>query len=67
MAEPVAVWSGEMSMCGITLHVHVLNDGQRIVDAADFHELMEAWQGGAVLADAEAAAFARWQRGGGLP
>ena len=64
-AEPVSVWQGELSMSGVSLHVHVLSDGQRIIEAADMAALMKAWESGAAVDEAEAAAFARWQRGDG--
>lgn len=62
-AEPVSVWQGEMCMSGVTLHVHVLSDGTRIIEAGDLNELMAAWGRGIAPDEAEAAAFARWQRG----
>lgn len=64
MSDPVSVWQGELTMSGVTLHVHVLDDGTRIIEAADMNALFEAWGRGAHLDKAEAAAFARWQRGG---
>lgn len=63
MADPVAVWSGEMQISGVTLHVHVLDNGERIIDVADFCALMEAWGTGAEIDQDEVAVFARWQRG----
>jgi hypothetical protein len=64
-AEPVSVWQGELSLSGITLHVHVLSDGTRIIEADDLAALLKAWEQGAAVDEAEAAAFARWQRGDG--
>lgn len=61
--EPVSVWQRELRMSGVTLHVHVLSDGRRVIEAADMEALMEAWDLGAPVDEAEAAAFARWQRG----
>lgn len=66
-SEPVAIWSGEMQMSGVTLHVHVLDDGRRIIEAQDLAAVFEAWGSGAEVDEAEAEAFARWQRGGDLP
>lgn len=63
MSEPVSVWRGELRLSGITLHLHVLNDGRRIIEAADVEALMEAWSRGVPVDEDEAAAFARWQRG----
>ena len=65
MTEPVSVWQGEMHMSGLTLHVHVLSDGQRIIEADDMAALMKAWEHGVPVDEAEVAAFARWQRGEG--
>ena len=64
-AEPVSVWQGEITMSGVTLHVHVLDDGQRIIESADMEALMKAWTDGAPVDEDEAAAFASWQRGEG--
>ena len=65
---PVSVWQGEMTLLGVVLHLHVLDDGMRIIEAADMVALLEAMgQGGPVDEDEVAdqmAAFARWQRGG---
>lgn len=64
-ADPVAVWSGELTMAGVRLHVHVLDNGERIIDAADFLAFWQAMESGTMPAptDDEVAAFARWQRG----
>lgn len=62
-ADPVSVWQGEMHLSGVTLHVHVLSNGQRIIEADDLAALMAAWERGVPVDEAEAAAFARWQRG----
>jgi hypothetical protein len=64
MAEvPVAVWSGEMRLLGVTLHCHVLDDGTRIIEAGDMVALLEAMERGGPVDEGEMAAFARWQRG----
>jgi len=62
---PVSVWQGEFRLFGVTLHCHVLDNGMRIIEAADLEALLEAMESGGVLpiADDEIAAFARWQRG----
>ena len=67
MAERIATWSGELQLSGVTLHVHVLEDGTRIIEAADLHALLQAWEQGAEVDEAEAEAFGRWQRGGDPP
>lgn len=64
MSDPVSVWQGELSMSGVTLRVHVLSDGSRVIEAADLEALIEAWGRGVPVDEDEAAAFARWQRGG---
>lgn len=61
--DPVSVWQGELRMSGVTLHVHVLSDGQRIIEADGLAALMKAWAEGVPVDEAEAAAFARWQGG----
>ena len=62
---PASVWQGEMRMSGVTLHVHVLSDGTRIIEADDMAALLEAWEQGIPVDDAEAAAYGRWMRGDG--
>ena len=68
MSEPpVSVWQGEMTLLGVVLHVHVLDDGTRIIEAADMVALLEAMGRGEPGEDEVAdqtAALARWQRGG---
>lgn len=61
--EPVSVWQGEMIISGVVLHLHVLDDGTRIIEAVDVEALMNAWARGVPVLEEEAAAFARWQRG----
>jgi hypothetical protein len=39
---PVSVWSGEFTLFGVTLHCHVLDNGQRIIDADDIAKLLSA-------------------------
>ena len=64
MAEtPVSVWQGEMTLLGVKLHFHVLNDGTRIIEAEDMVALLEAMGGGGPADEDEIAAFARWQQG----
>ena len=64
MAEtPVSVWSGEMTLLGVVLHLHVLDDGTRIVEAQDMVALLEAMGRGGPVDEDEMAAFACWQRG----
>ena len=64
MAEtPVSVRQGEMRLLGVALHLHVLDDGTRIVEAQDMAALLEAMEQGGPVDEAEVAAFARWQRG----
>jgi hypothetical protein len=62
---PVSVWSGEMQLLGISLHLHVLDDGTRIVEAEDMAALLEAMEQGGPVDESEMAAFARWLRGDG--
>lgn len=61
--DPVSVWQGELNLLGVTLHVHVLDNGQRIIEADDMHAFMEAMASGAEFDEAEATTFARWMHG----
>jgi hypothetical protein len=61
--DPVSAWQGEFTLSGVTIHVHVLADGQRIIEAADLTALFAAWACGVPVDEDEAARFARWQRG----
>jgi hypothetical protein len=63
MADPVSVWQGEMTLLGVTLHLHVLDNGQRIIEAQDVAAFMEAMERGAPADEEQMAAFARWLRG----
>ena len=66
-SDPVSVWQGEMTLLGVTLHLHVLSDGSRIIEAADVLAFFEAMErGDAELDESQIEAFARWQRGGAL-
>jgi hypothetical protein len=67
MADAVSVWQGELTMLGVTLHLHVLDDGTRVIEEQDVVAFMAAMERGGSLSEEEAAAFARWQRGGDLP
>jgi hypothetical protein len=60
---PVSVWTGEMTLLGVTLHVHVLDDGTRIIEAGDMAALLEAMEHAGRAEEDEMAAFARWLRG----
>lgn len=53
-----------MTLFGVVLHLHVLDDGTRIIEAQDMVALLEAMEGGGLVDEDEIAAFARWQRGG---
>jgi hypothetical protein len=61
---PVSVWQGEFRLLGVVLHVHVLDNGMRIIEAPDMMALLEAMERGGPVDEDEVAAFARWQRGG---
>ena len=61
--DPVSVWQGELNLLGVTLHVHVLDNGQRIIEAEDMRAFMEAMASGGEVDQNEVTAFARWLRG----
>jgi hypothetical protein len=58
---PTPVWSGTFTIWGVELHCHVLDNGQRIIEAADVERLFTAPRGSAD--DPDLLAFVRWQRG----
>lgn len=49
MAEhiPSAPHSGTLTISGVTLHVHRLDNGQTVIDADDVAALFAAWERGA--------------------
>ena len=61
---PTSIWQGTFTVWGVTLHCHVLSDGQRVIDAEDVERLFGA---GRVRDDGDLLQFALWQRGGKLP
>lgn len=59
-----SVWSGSFQVFGVEVKCHTLSDGQRIIEAESFHNLMEAMGADRRTIDAEAMEeFAKWQRG----
>ena len=61
---PVAVWSGTFTLLGVTLKCHVLDTGQRIIDADSVALLFDALADPkAVIDHDELAEFARWRAG----
>lgn len=57
---PRAIASSELTLFGVTLHCHVLDNGQRIIDRDDFHALMVAMEYGTPRAsDDESVAAAK--------
>ena len=52
-----------MTLLGVDLHLHVLDDGTRIIEAQDMVALLGAMERGGPVDEAEVAAFARWQAG----
>jgi hypothetical protein len=64
---PISTHQGEFTLFGVTLHCHVLSDGQRVIEADDINRLFEAMAEPCTMdvADVKTAveAFARWVRG----
>lgn len=59
---PVSVWSGSFHILGVDVRCHVLDDGQRIIEADSMTALFEAMEAStAELGDLEE--FRRWQAG----
>lgn len=42
---PQVVHEGTQEIMGVTLRTYVLDDGRRIINADDFHKLMEVMMG----------------------
>lgn len=63
---PKAIWSGEFTLFGVTLHCHVLDTGERVIEADDvvgFFEALSHTEYDEATMTAELVAFARWQHG----
>jgi hypothetical protein len=65
--RPKAVWEGSFKLFGVVVHCYVLDNGARIVDAADIHTMMAAMSGWNISNRAndneQMAAFNRWRLG----
>lgn len=62
-AIPQAVWSGSFRVFGIDVHCHLLDNGQRVIDADSVHRLfaaMETFECSSPEHTAQIAAFAAW-------
>jgi len=61
---PKSIWAGTFTVFGVTLRCHVLDDGQRIIEAEDVHKLLAAMQGyEPATGPGDMDAFVRWQKG----
>ena len=61
---PASVWSGSFRVFGIDVHCHVLDNGERIIEAGSMMRLLQAMASGPPTDDqGDIDAFARWQRG----
>ena len=64
MTMPQSVWSGTFTLLGVEMHCHVLDNGERIIEAESFEKFIEAMATSETKIDeAEAVKFFRWQRG----
>jgi hypothetical protein len=61
-AIPRAVWTGALDIFGITLHVSVLDNGQRVFHADDVEALFEA-MGDVEVTDADMRRLAEFIKG----
>lgn len=57
---PRAIWSGSFQIGGVEVHCHVLENGQRVIDADSLKAL---FGGDADLTSGDTASFAAWCRG----
>lgn len=62
---PTVRSSGEFRLFGVTLHCHVLDDGQRIIEADDVERLFDAMAECEPVScvEEDLRAFAKWMRG----
>jgi hypothetical protein len=63
VSVPVAIWSGTFNVWGVELRCHVLDDGQRVIEAESMERFVAAMQNGALDQTQELTEFYRWQRG----
>lgn len=59
---PKAIASSELVICGVTQRCHVLDNGQRVMEADGVEALFEAFGEGADLSEDDAMAMARFTR-----
>lgn len=60
---PRSIGQGEFTIFGVTLHCHVLDNGQRIIEAQDIERLFQAMAGPIEKSEDDLERFARWMRG----
>jgi hypothetical protein len=62
---PEAVWSGTFTLFGVEVRCHVLDNGQRLIEAESFEELLLAMASeapGIRLDPDDLGKFTRWMR-----
>jgi hypothetical protein len=60
---PHVVWSGSFRVFGVTVKCHTLSNGQRIIEAESFHNLIEAMGAPGETIEGDMKEFAKWQTG----
>jgi len=62
---PRAIWSGTFTVMGVELKCHMLDSGQRIIEAESMNEFMEKLTDGELdpMDVEDMTEFYRWQRG----
>lgn len=60
VALPKAIRTGEFDLCGVTMRVHVLDSGERVIDADSVAELFNSEE--RELDAEQVAAFAHFMR-----
>jgi hypothetical protein len=58
---PVAVWSGTFTVFGVEMKCHVLDNGQRIIEADSLQNFFEALEGSSNFDEGDLMAFHRWR------
>ena len=64
---PVSVWSGVVHIGSVALAVHVLSNGERVVEAESVERFLDALTGGADFEDADLGEFVGFLDGRGVP
>lgn len=60
---PRSVWQGSFTIFGVELKCHVLDNGERVIEAEGMHKMLEAMGDNVPVDPEQLAGFARWRGG----